>query len=178
MAYIDAWGNLRYVANQAFMALLHNKAYKDDGGRRNLVYTCFARKQLRYMMGETGKSYVVGVGANPVCREHHRAASCGALGTRCVYGALVGGPGAEDEFDDSRENYQQNEVALDWNAGFSSALAGLAAGDMPSWDECSKTGLSSGRGSTSGADERAPAGAWVRPLLVAAAAVAVGRLMA
>jgi hypothetical protein len=32
MAFIASWGNLRYVANQAFMGLLHNKAYPQ--GRR------------------------------------------------------------------------------------------------------------------------------------------------
>lgn len=58
MAYIDSWGNLRYVANQALMGLLHNKMYPDDTHRAT-VYTCFARKQARIMLGETGRSYVV-----------------------------------------------------------------------------------------------------------------------
>lgn len=58
MAYIDSWGNLRYVANQAFMGLLHNKLYPDQTHRAT-VYACFARKQARIMLGETGPSYVV-----------------------------------------------------------------------------------------------------------------------
>ena len=33
-------------------------------------------------------------------------------------GALVGGPDAEDKFEDSRSNYKQSEVALDYNACF------------------------------------------------------------
>jgi endoglucanase len=194
MAYIDTWGNLRYVANQALMALLHNKAYAGDKGRRSLVYACFARKQLRYMLGETGPSYVAGVGAAPVCRVHHRAASCGPLGSRCdcsalrgpgcnpntLYGALVGGPGKDDDFSDARNNYQQNEVALDWNAGFSGALAGLAAGGGPSWADCKGAGLSEGRGGggTSGAGGRhgGRAAAWAAA--AAAAAVAAGQLLA
>jgi len=57
LAFIDTWGNLRYVANQAFIGLLHNKLY--PSGRRATVYTCFARKQARIMLGETGRSYVV-----------------------------------------------------------------------------------------------------------------------
>jgi endoglucanase len=187
MAYIDAWGNLRYVANQGLMALLHNKAYKSDQQRRALVYTCWARKQARLMMGETGRSYVVGIGTNPVCRPHHRASSCGPLGSRCdcsalrnpncnpnvLYGALVGGPGRDDAFQDDRQNYEQNEVALDWNAGFSGLLAGLAGGGMPTWQECKDAKLDGGRGtvaaSLSGA---APGGG--RSGKMAAAAVAAG----
>lgn len=58
MAYIDSWGNFRYVANQAFIGLLHNKLFPDQS-RRATVYTCFARKQARIMLGETGRSFVV-----------------------------------------------------------------------------------------------------------------------
>ncbi|CAG2243608.1 E3.2.1.4 [Mytilus edulis] len=35
-----------------------------------------------------------------------------------LYGALVGGPGQNDEYDDVRTDYVRNEVALDYNAGF------------------------------------------------------------
>lgn len=35
-----------------------------------------------------------------------------------LFGALVGGPDFKDQFSDNRRNYQQNEVALDYNAGF------------------------------------------------------------
>jgi hypothetical protein len=58
MAYLDSWGNFRYVANQAFIGLLHNKLYPDQS-QRVTVYSCFARKQARIMLGETGRSFVV-----------------------------------------------------------------------------------------------------------------------
>ena len=35
-----------------------------------------------------------------------------------LFGALVGGPNFKDEFSDNRRNYEQSEVALDYNAGF------------------------------------------------------------
>ncbi|GBF92005.1 endoglucanase A [Raphidocelis subcapitata] len=194
MAYIDTWGNLRYVANQALMALLHNKAYKGEYPHRALVYACFARKQARIMLGETGRSYVVGVGTNPVCRPHHRASSCGALSGRCdcsalrnpgcnpnvLYGALVGGPNADGEFKDDRNNYEQNEVALDWNAGFSGVLAGLAAGGMPSWEECRAAGLADGRGGASPdlSGAAAARAGWGAAAAAAAAAFALGALLA
>jgi endoglucanase len=42
-------------------------------------------------------------------------------------GALVGGPGAADDFAyaDRRSDWIRNEVAIDYNAGFSGALAYL-----------------------------------------------------
>lgn len=198
LAYIDSWGNLRYVSNQALMGLLHNKLYPDNS-KRSTVYACFARKQMRYILGaDTQQSYVVGkpstrlslqdsvcsvmplsyvcfskahtvkafhcatlesvdtliscaqqtspcvavgVGIHPgPCQAHHRAASCGMLGTPCdcsaylntgcnpniIYGALVGGPDVNDEFVDQRSNYQQAEVAVDWNAGFTGVLRHLS----------------------------------------------------
>jgi hypothetical protein len=37
----------------------------------------------------------------------------------------VGGPDANDNYVDSRQDYIQNEVATDYNAGFQSAVAAL-----------------------------------------------------
>jgi endoglucanase len=39
-----------------------------------------------------------------------------------LYGALVGGPGKQDEYSDDRKNYISNEVAVDYNACFTGAL--------------------------------------------------------
>lgn len=41
-----------------------------------------------------------------------------------LYGALVGGPGKNDDYNDKRTDYVTNEVACDYNAGFQSAVAG------------------------------------------------------
>jgi hypothetical protein len=58
---VDVWGNLGYVTAQALMGLLHNKAFPERTNRAN-VYTCFARKQMRYILGDNSaaRSYVVG----------------------------------------------------------------------------------------------------------------------
>jgi hypothetical protein len=93
------------------------------------------------------------VGSDPPCRPHHRGASCPLPPTVCdcghaetsacnpntITGALVGGPGKSDNFTDSRPNYQQNEVAIDYNAGFSGALAGLAESSW-TWPQCMSSG--------------------------------------
>lgn len=42
-----------------------------------------------------------------------------------LYGALVGGPNQYDEYVDDRADYVQNEVTLDYNAGFQSSIAEL-----------------------------------------------------
>ena len=42
-----------------------------------------------------------------------------------LYGALVGGPGSNDEYTDTRTDYIANEVATDYNAGWQGALAAL-----------------------------------------------------
>lgn len=42
-----------------------------------------------------------------------------------LYGALVSGPDMNDIYKDLREEYIYNEVTLDYNAGFQSAVAGL-----------------------------------------------------
>jgi hypothetical protein len=42
-------------------------------------------------------------------------------------GALVGGPGENDEWEDDRGDYVKNEVATDYNAGIQFTVAGLIA---------------------------------------------------
>ena len=86
------------------------------------------------------RSFVVGYGTNPPTHEHHRAASCSDRPAACGWdaynsaasdpqrlaGALVGGPAdSSDAYTDARNNYQCNEPALDYNAGFTGVLAGL-----------------------------------------------------
>eukprot|EP00775_Hariotina_reticulata_P011571 gene11571-11715_t len=191
LAFIDGFGNLRYVAAQAFMGLLHNTLYPDDKDRK-FSYSCFARKQARIMLGETGSSYVVGVGNNPSCRPHHRAASCPATpnpsqpcdctalynpecNPNTLYGGLVSGPGVDDQTGDTRWNFQQSEVALDWNAGFTGMLAGLVASDV-SWEQCKAAGLADGRARSAAGEAAGPGqGLWL--LLMAAGLLQVAFLL-
>ena len=39
-----------------------------------------------------------------------------------LYGAMVGGPDASDNFVDKRSDYVSNEVAIDYNAGYTGAF--------------------------------------------------------
>jgi hypothetical protein len=133
LAWLDQWGSLRYAANTAFVALVYAAT---PGVKHADRYREFATRQIRYILGDNPRrsSYVVGFGSNPPQRPHHRAASgvtnVGDPGPNrhILYGALVGGPSApsDDAYVDDRGNYITNEVALDYNAGFTGALAALA----------------------------------------------------
>ena len=95
------------------------------------------------MLGDSGRSYVVGFGNNYPLQPHHKAAACKSYPAECTWatftdtsnnnphqldGALVGGPRyANDQYQDDRTDYIMNEVTLDYNAGFQSAVAGLKA---------------------------------------------------
>ncbi|KAK2174573.1 hypothetical protein NP493_792g00000 [Ridgeia piscesae] len=134
LAFRNDWGSLRYAANSAFLALVAaDKGIHVSKGR------AFAKTQLEYMLGSTGRSFVVGFGTNPPVQPHHRAASCSAdpsvpcsmsdkdkagPNPNILYGALVGGPNGNDQYIDRRSDFTANEVATDYNAGFQSAIAG------------------------------------------------------
>jgi hypothetical protein len=133
-AHLDTWGSLRYAANTAFVALVHSENVTDPVRRAR--YHDFGVRQIDYTLGANPRnsSYLVGFGQNPPRNPHHRTAHGSWTDniqqpeqTRHVlYGALVGGPGqANDSYVDSRQDYVANEVALDYNAAYTGALAKL-----------------------------------------------------
>ncbi|XP_011498432.1 PREDICTED: endoglucanase 10-like [Ceratosolen solmsi marchali] len=136
LLYIDKFGTLCHAANVAFICL-QAADYPDIGDPQE--YREFAKQQIHYILGGAGRSYVVGWGHNPPTQPHHAASSCPDKPTACgwsefdrnapnpqvLYGALVSGPDEADRFHDRREDYVYTEVTLDYNAGFTGALAGL-----------------------------------------------------
>jgi len=138
MVWIQKWGPLRHASNVAFACLQAAKINHPKIDAKK--YRKFALSQIHYALGDTGRSYVIGFGNNPPKRPHHRSSSCPTdLHQACnwdafnnpgpnpntLWGALVGGPGRNDDYEDSRGDYIKNEVACDYNAGFQSAVAGL-----------------------------------------------------
>ncbi|CAG5118659.1 unnamed protein product [Candidula unifasciata] len=134
LAFRLQWGSLRYSSNMAFAALVAAEAGIMPAELRH-----WAMCQLHYAIGDTGFSFVIGFGDKYPHSPHHRGSSCPILPAPCgpdlmstsvpnvhtLFGALVGGPGQMDDYKDDRNNYVNNEVACDYNAGFQGAIAGL-----------------------------------------------------
>jgi len=130
--FIDKWGSLRHAGNVAAICVRAASL-----GVNTDKYMAFARQQVHYILGSTGRSFVVGYGVNPPTHCHHRGASCYGPNSCCdpncpdanpnvLTGALVGGPGdPNDYYNDARNDFVMNEVALDYNSGFQMAVAGL-----------------------------------------------------
>ena len=132
LAWLDQWGSLRYATTTSFVATVYSRW---DGCPKDKVsvYWDFAVSQANYALGSSGRSYVVGFGENPPTHPHHRTSQ----GSYCdnmnepgesrhtLYGALVGGPDASDGYTDTVSDYNKNEVACDYNAGFTGLMAAM-----------------------------------------------------
>ena len=130
-AWTYKWGALRHTSNAAMLAGIYANTVNDKGGE----YSQFVEQQINYMLGDNpnNRSYVVGFGENSPQNPHHRGAHGSTTNNianptetqNVLYGALVGGPTAPDDnaWKDDRTDYVANEVALDYNAGFTGALA-------------------------------------------------------
>ncbi len=130
LAWLDTWGSLRYATTAAFVAAV----YADSGrcsSAKAKTYWDFCESQINYALGSTGRSFVVGFGENAPEHPHHRTAQGSwsdnmnepSSHRHTLYGALVGGPDANDGYTDTVSDYNKNEVADDYNAGFTAALA-------------------------------------------------------
>jgi hypothetical protein len=130
LAFLSEWGSLRYATTAAFLA----DVYADWSGctpSKVSAYKSFAKNQLDYALGSTGRSFVVGYGTNPPVHPHHRTAHGSWANSmedppehrHVLVGALVGGPDGSDTYKDSIGSYTTNEVACDYNAGFTALCA-------------------------------------------------------
>jgi endoglucanase len=135
LAWVRQWGPIRYAANTAFAATVYSDC-KDVPAEKKELYYKWAKSQVDYALGdnELKRSYVCGFGVNPPVKPHHRSMHGPYLddngrtpvnSRHVLFGALVGGPGQDGTFVDDRLDAVKNEVATDYNAGFSSLLARL-----------------------------------------------------
>ncbi|MBR5976005.1 MAG: glycoside hydrolase family 9 protein [Clostridiales bacterium] len=132
LAWLDSWGSLRYATTTAFVAAVYSESDACPSEKRD-TYWDFAVSQAGYALGDTGFSYQIGYGASYPVHPHHRTAqgsysdNMNDPGTsrHILVGALVGGPDASDGYTDTVTNYNTNEVACDYNAGFTGLLAKL-----------------------------------------------------
>ncbi|MDO5560188.1 MAG: glycoside hydrolase family 9 protein [Oscillospiraceae bacterium] len=132
LAWLDQWGSLRYATTEAYIAAVYSQSKLCSKDKKD-SYWDFAVSQVNYALGSSGRSFVVGFGENPPVSPHHRTAHGSWANSmsepmqerHTLYGALVGGPDSTGAYDDVITNYTTNEVACDYNAGFTGALAKL-----------------------------------------------------
>jgi endoglucanase len=145
-SYLTTWGSARYNTAAQLEALVYRKNFPNDP--QSVLFTNWAMGQMNYLMGDNPAnwSYIVGFGSNvpgvgpevggtaTAASHPHHADAQGSLDNsqsdpatdrHILYGALVGGPSSTDQPDDVTTDYVLNEVAVDYNAAFVGALAGL-----------------------------------------------------
>lgn len=114
-------------------------------------YRCLTASQINYILGDTGRSFVVGVGRNYPKSPHTREGFCAfdmekydcnydrwfrdEENPQIVVGAMVAGPTLTDQYEDSRSNYQSTEIAIDFQTAFVSALTAALSLPEEFWHE-------------------------------------------
>ncbi|GAA5200971.1 hypothetical protein GCM10023322_80000 [Rugosimonospora acidiphila] len=143
-AVVDVWGTSRYAANEAFLALEFGNWLKSQGrdATKAQAYHDFGVRQVNYLLGDNPnhESYEAGFtngGKSTAWPKNIHSRGAHGSWTNNIndpanerhtpIGELVGGPNSagSDAFTDDRNNYQQTEGALDYNALFSGALSEL-----------------------------------------------------
>lgn len=135
LAWLTNWGSVRHATTTAFLAYVASDSLYKDNASYYKKYVDFADSQMKYALGDNplNMSYVVGMGDSYPGAWHHRTSSgiwddsWTTLGeekeyAHILYGALCGGPGSSDSFNDKVSAYENTEVAIDYNAGFTAAL--------------------------------------------------------
>lgn len=130
LGYCDTWGCARYAETAGFIAAVACDTVLAD--KNNSDYVKFYETQMNYVLGDNadGQSFVVGYGEKSPKNPHHRTAhgswkndlAIPDTNRHVLYGALVGGPNQDGSYEDDRQNYINNEVATDYNAGFTALL--------------------------------------------------------
>lgn len=127
---LNNYGSCRYDTAAQLEALVYAKETGD------FTFADWAEGQMEYIMGDNpmGRAYIVGYDLeNGASHPHHRAAHGSKTlnmddpvdQTHVLWGALVGGPDETDYHRDETKDYIYNEVAVDYNAAFVGACAGL-----------------------------------------------------
>lgn len=128
IVYSD-WGSSRYNCSWQAYALTYGEL------ANNQTYLDNAAWQMDYLLGNnpTGYSFLIGYGDKYPTHIHHRAANPGngdpaqnPEAKYTLYGSLVGGPSdSNGTYSDATNSYAHTEMALDYNACFMVAIAGL-----------------------------------------------------
>ena len=129
---LNPYGSARYNTAAQLCALVYQKETAARG-EEDSQFSEWAKSQMEYIMGKNpmNRCYIVGYAENSASHPHHRASHASTTlsmddpvdQTHVLWGALVGGP--DDGHRDITADFVYNEVAVDYNAGFTGACAGL-----------------------------------------------------
>lgn len=132
LAVMNQWGSLRYATTTAFLANIY-AGWSGCPTSKAKIYKDFAKSQVDYALGSSGRSFEIGFGVDSPQHPHHRTAQGSWADDKTVpgyhrhtlYGALVGGPTStsDSSYTDKVDDFTANEVACDYNAGFTGLLA-------------------------------------------------------
>ena len=133
LRFVDPFFPVPLSMSLSFSAYFYAEV-RGSGFSKYNKYRNFAFNQVNYALGNNprGASYVVGFGSNFPMRTHHRAAHsptagqidcCPDLDAHELTGALVGGPDANDNFENRRGNVPQSEMAVNTNGIFAALIA-------------------------------------------------------
>jgi len=126
---LNPYGSARYNAAAQLCTMVYRKC------TGNTAFTDWSKSQMEYIMGNNPmkRAYIVGYAPDGASHPHHRASHGSKTlsmddpqdQVHTLWGALVGGPDAEDVHKDITSDFIYNEVAVDYNAAFVGACAGL-----------------------------------------------------
>ncbi len=130
LRWLATWGCLRYAETAAFLAAVASDTLLTGSDAEK--YKDFYETQINYALGDNplNFSFEVGYSDSYPLNPHHRTAHGSwkndiyepVTNRHILYGALVGGPNQDGTYEDDRNNYINNEVATDYNAGFTAML--------------------------------------------------------
>lgn len=140
------WGAARYASNMAsvmlqFGALSEAGAAYREQAKEIIDFVLGVHPEANGLSLMTGADQIIdGITQSPMNPHHRRADMADGEadqnkeggGGDVLVGALVGGPGPGQAYKDETGDYIMNEVAVDYNSGFTTALAALTeGGDAP-----------------------------------------------
>lgn len=139
------WGNLRYANTAGMVVAMH--ARTNPNATEKAMELEFARSQIDYALGSSGRSYVTGFDPEFPLRVHHAGASCPDMPKTCdwaqysspfpnpqiLVGGMVGGPEGplvnpidpDASYVDERSNFAGNEVAVDYVSALTTVLVSV-----------------------------------------------------
>jgi len=138
LLFLDEVQPSKHAAAAAFILALAFEYFPEHKNAEK--WRDLARDQISYLSGtKTGRSFIVGYGELWPLQPQHIGSSCPSPIYPCgeeykdrnqpnpqsLTGALVGGPDAQDRFEDNRMNDNQNRVSLDTNAVLYAAVSAL-----------------------------------------------------